>query len=254
MDTLPFYLQVSQQNRTVVFMNSQFPTLHLTISWMNQSGEFDIHMSRELSNGSKLYSSIAKFTEADLKRFSEWLELNFEPQLISILSSFLIRSKPIRPGWLRRRGYVILWVPEKDHQQLIVDKLVKRHKKRKYRLYSDCFLNLNLTREVEEYLYDPSILHTLARNDEQGLLQALPLIGRRKNRRKNLSLKFVNSPVGKSGWFTIDSIVPDFGRIFEPIHHRLIQALPRILDRVFDELRLHELGISRGEFVTTFSS
>lgn len=253
MENSPIYIQVSQQSRTVVIMSSKYPSLHLTISWMNKSGEIDIHMTRVLPDNSKLYSSIVKITEADIGRFSMWSDLSFEPQCISLFRSFFANAKPIRPGWLRRRGYLVYWVPEEEQERLMKDKLVKRHKKRGFRLYSHDLLNLNERALVEEHLYDPSILHALVRSDGRDWIQALPMIGRRKNRRKIISLKFINRR-GLRGWFSIDSVVPAFGNIFEPIRQQITHSSPRILNTVFDDLRLSELGINRDEFISMFSS
>jgi len=238
----------------VVFINSQYPSLHLTISWGNKSGEVDIHMTRVVPDAPKLYSSIIKINESDIKRFAEWTEGTFAPQITSSLYSYLGRTKSIRPGWLRRRGYLVFWVPKNEQEHLIIDKLIKRHKKRAFRLYSNAFLNLNVSDAFEEHLYDPSILHFLARENGDGWIQAVPLIGRRKNRRKNLSLKFVNFPEGGRGWIAIDSLVPELTKVFEPLNQYLVNEMPKTLTRVFDELRLNELGIIRDEFINEFSS
>jgi hypothetical protein len=249
-----FYLQLSEQSRSVVLMNSQYPSLHLTITWMNRSGELDIHMTREMQQGPKLYSSIAKLKEADVERFIKWSEQTLEPQLISSIRAFFDKEKPIRPGWLRRRGYLILWIPEEEHKNLMMDNFVKRRRRRCFRLYSNAFSNLNVEEKFLEHLYDPSILHIIGRDNEGGWIQALPLIGRRKNRRKNFFLKFIKTNGDRGGWFAIDSLVPGFEKIFEPIHQTVVRAMPGILNRVFDELRLHELKIERDKFTSTFSS
>jgi hypothetical protein len=217
---------------------------------MNQSGELDIHMTRVMEHAPKLYSSIAKVKEADIARFIKWSEQTLGPQIVSSIKSFFEKARPIRPGWLRRRGYLILWLPEEEHKSLLIDNLVKRRKRRCFRLYSNAFSNLNVTEMVIEHLYDPSVLHIIGQNDEGGLVQALPLIGRRKNRRKNFFLKFIKVNGNRGGWFVVDSLVPDFKHMFEPIHQVVVQAMPGILNRVFDELRLDELGIVRDDFIS----
>jgi hypothetical protein len=199
------YLQIGLQARKLFFMDSRYPTLHLTVSWDNSSGEVDIHLTREFPDKPKIYGSIAKFTGASITGFLDSFLPQFEVEAKTLIISFLQKIKFIRPGWLGRKGYVIFWVPEGDHTDWIT-KFAHRHKKNKYRVYQSTLANLNYSEEVLEHLYEPAILYEIADHKERGWIQALRIKGRKRRRKVMISLLPIPWSGGRVRWVAVDAL------------------------------------------------
>src|SRR3712207_2500884 len=114
MDSLSSYLQIGRQERKLFLMDGRYPMLHLTVSWNNPSGEIDIHLTRELPDKTKLYGPIFKFTETTVTNFLNSMVPRFEAEFTSLAVPLLREIRPIRPGWLGRKGYPIFWLPEEE--------------------------------------------------------------------------------------------------------------------------------------------
>jgi hypothetical protein len=253
MSTLSSYLQIGRQERKLFLMDSRYPTLHLTISWNNPSGEVDIHLTREFPDKPKIHGSIAKIPEASIKEFIESFAQKLAAGAMPVIISFLEKIKPIRPGWLGRKGYLIFWVPEGDETQWIT-KFAHRHKKNKYRVYQSTLDNLNYSEEVIEHIYEPTILHELAARGERGWIQALRIRGRKKRQRRTINLTSIPWSNGNVRWIALDELAAAFlgimGSMEDSVLQPLIAKLRDALGRVYDELSLHELGIERDRFTS----
>lgn len=253
MDSLPSYLQFGRQERKLFFMDSRYPMLHLTISWANPSGEIDIHLTQELPEGAKIYGSIFRFTETSAADFLISLVPRFEAEATSLIMPFLRKVRPIRPGWLGRKGYLIFWVPEEEHKPWMM-RFARRRGKNRYRVYPETINSLNHAEDVREHLYEPAVLHEIAAHGRRGWIQALRIKGKKRRRRGVLSLTPVAWPDGRVRWIAIDSLVRAFLERMKGAEDSIMKpfnkALSETLDRVFDELRLHELGIARDKFTS----
>ena len=231
-------------------MSSQYPTLHLTISWNNPSGEIDIHLTRELPDKTKLYGAIAKFTEASITHFLDSFGTAFETEILALVGSLMEKGRPVRPGWLGRKGYLIFWLPREEHAQWTT-RFAHKYKKNKYRVYqSSIIAALSNAEEVMEHLYEPAILHEIAAHGSSGWVQALRIKGKKRRRRSIINLKPFVWPDGCVRWVAIDGFVLALRERMEavfPLH--ITKSLPEILNRIFDGLRLEELGIEREKFI-----
>ena len=258
MDQLSSYLQIGRQERKFFFMDSRYPTLHLTISWgtprgENVSGEIDIHLTREFPDNTKVHSSIAKFTKESIQDFFASSVPRFETEFISLAEPFLQQIRPLRPSWLKRKGYLIFWVPEEDHTPWLM-KFAHKRKKNKYRVYQSALTDANHAEEVRQHLYEPAVLHEIAARGQHGWIQALRIVSRKRKRKGVISLTSVPWPDGTVRWIAIDRLASKLmemmkrmeGSIFQP----WTESLRTALNRVFDELHLEELGIEREQFTS----
>lgn len=253
MNDLSAYLQFGRQERKLFFMDSRYPTLHLTVSWANTSGEIDVHLTRELPDGTKIYGSIFRFPESSIAAFFSSLLPRFEAEFTSLAVPLLREIRPIRPGWLGRKGYLIFWLPEEEHKPWMM-KFARRRGKNKYRIYPETINSLNHAEDVFEHLYEPAILHEIAARGGGDWVQALPVKGKKKRRRSTLYLKPMTWPDGRVRWIAIDGLAAALLRSMSWMEDLIMRplnvTLPGILDRVYDELRLHELGIERDRFTS----
>jgi hypothetical protein len=253
MDSLSSYLQVGRQERKLFLMDSRYPMLHLTISWDNPSGEIDIHLTRELPDKTKIYGSIFRFSRMAVAGFLDSIRPRFEAEATALIMPFLQKVRPLRPGWLGRKGYLIFWVPEEEHKPLMM-RFARRRGKNRYRVYPETINSVNHAEDVLERLYEPAVLHEIAAQGRRGWIQALRIKGKKRRRRRVLTLTPVTWWDGRLRWIAIDPIAMAFLERMKWAEESLVKpfnkALSEILDRVFDELRLHELGIERNEFTS----
>lgn len=247
------YLQVGRQERKLFLMDSRHPTLHLTLSWNNPSGEIDLHLTRELPDKTKLYGSIAKLTKESITGFFSSVVPLFETEFAPLALSFLQNSKSVRPGWLGRKGYVILWLTNEEHLSWVT-KFAHKKSKNRYRIYQSSINNLNHFEEIEEHLYEPAILHEIAARGERGWIQALRLRGRKRRRRVIIHLTYVRWPDGRVSWIPIDRLVLALRGLMkkteDTVFKPLKESLREMLSTIYAELRLHELGIERDKFIS----
>jgi len=235
-------------------MDSKYPTLHLTVSWDNPSGEVDIHLTREFPDKPKIYGPIAKITEESFQGFLDSFLPRLGAEALPLIESFRQEVKPLRPGWLGRKGYSIFWVPEDEHSQWLM-RFAHRHKKNKYRVYQSTLAHLERPEEVLEHLYEPAILHEIAARGGRGGVQALRIKGRNRRRRSIISLISVPWPDGTTRWVAADSLAAALhdlmGRMEDSVFKPIVKAVGDALSKAYDGLRLHELGID-GERFTSF--
>jgi hypothetical protein len=253
MDGLSQYLQLGRQSRKLFFMDSRYPMLHLTISWGNASGEIDIHMTRELPGGTKIYGSIFRFAGASVAGLLTSFLPRFEVEATSLIRSFMREMRPVRPGWLGRKGYLIFWLPEEEHESWIM-KFAHRRGKGRYRIYQASVARLNDAEEAMTHLYEPAILHEIAAHNQRGWIQALRVKGRKRRGRRVISLVSVTWTDGRVRWFPIDKLATAAMERMREAEDSIItpfkKTLSESLDRVFDDLRLSELGIERDKFIS----
>lgn len=253
MDSLSSYLQIGRQERKLFLMDGRYPMLHLTVSWNNPSGEIDIHLTRELPDKTKIYGPIFRFTETSVTNFLGSLVPRFEAEFTSLAAPLLREIRPIRPGWLGGKGYLIFWLPEEEHKPWMM-RFARRRGKNRYRIYPETINGLNHAEDVFNHLYEPAILHEIAARGGGDWVQALRVKGKKKRRRGTLYLKPMTWPDGRVRWIAIDALAAALLRgmswMEDLIMGPLNAALPGILDRVYDELRLHELGIGRDRFTS----
>jgi hypothetical protein len=258
MDELSSYLQIGRQERKLFFMDSRYPTLHLTISCgtphgENVSGEIDIHLTREFPDKTKAHGSIAKLTKESIEGFFRSLLPRLEVEFTSLAEQFLQQIRPLRPGWLRRKGYLIFWIPEEEHMPWLM-KFAHRHKKNKFRVYLSSIAKVNHVDEMRRHLYEPSVLHEIAARGQRGLIQALRVTSRKRRHKGIISLTSIPWPDGTIRWIAIDRIAVKFMEMMKSMEDSVFQPLTKslsvALNEVFDELHLDELGIKRENFTS----
>jgi hypothetical protein len=253
MNDLSAYLQFGRQERKLFFMDSRYPPLHLTVSWANASGEIDVHLTRELPDGTKIYGSIFRFPESSVADFFISLVPRFEAEVTSLAVPLLREIKPLCPGWLGRKGYLIFWLPEEEHK-LWMMRFAHRRGKNRYRIYPETINSLNHAEDVFEQLYEPAILHEIAARGSGDWVQALRREGQEEKAEEH-PLSEAYDVAGRQG--AVDShrrlsaaLLRSMSWMEDLVTRPLDAALPGILDRVYDELLLHELGIERDKFTS----
>lgn len=233
-------------------MDSRYPTLHLTVSWDNPSGEIDVHLTRQLPDGTKIYGSLMKFQGTAVDNLLNSFLPRFEGEATALITSFMRGVRPVRPGWLGRKGYLIFWLPEDEHESWIM-KFAHRRSKGRYRVYQESLAQLNDPQQAVAHLYEPAILHEIAGHDRRGWIQALRVRGRRRGKRV-ISLAPVTGADGRVRWIPIDGLVKAAAGKMKQVEDSVVspfkEKLSESLGRAFDDLRLSELGIDRDRFIS----
>lgn len=223
----------------VIRRTDRSDTPHLTISFKNTSGEIDLHLKHESprNDETSTYTPILTLSKAKLEEF---LESFFEVAGEEIVNVFLNNTRKIRPGWLGRKGYVIALFDPEDFKQSIYSTAPKQQGK--YRVnekkLKDLFTNVDLSKVT---LHHPSVLHELTVKNSNPIYAI-----RDKGKRRIIPLILVRHNNGKGLWLTFDRLLTETDKVFQKITpSHLREQLKDTWYRVFDALRLDELGITR---------
>jgi hypothetical protein len=212
-------------------------TKHLTLSWSNQSKTLDLHITDEPlhPDEERRHLAIGLLEESALISFGQELQVVMEQNLESIFSE----RKPVRPGWLKRNGYLIS-VGNDPYFGDLFSRLAPKSRG-KYRLDFKLMKDPEYLQRFAEGLYPPAILHSLDPVENHGPITAT-CYGRR---RKPTLLIF---PGGKSGrWIMVRQAafshllsaraVTAYEHLASQIHLGHLHAF----DKIIAELRLGEI-------------
>jgi hypothetical protein len=236
-------LSVNVTNRLVVIQRSdRKDTPHLTISFENASGEIDIHLKHESpkNDATSTYKSILKIPKASI-------EVALEEYFRGVGEAFLricfSRIKRIRPGWLARNGYLLMWLNEESLKQEVINAAPKQ--RGKYRVDAQKLKTALLDFDQSKINFcDPSELHTLAAEGFNG--QVYGIRARRRKKLHSITLHCVQWGVNKS-WITFDrNLSNDIIKMFEEsIPQRFKEKAKAVWDEIYNALKLDEIGIER---------
>ena len=224
-----------------VFRNDRSDLPHLTISWRNVSGEIDIHLKKRTQGGQEYHEPITTISESDFGKVCE----SFQLALLKVITINIDSLVKIRPGWLGRRGYVILHLPD-DIQKQLIQKLApkqKRHGKWAFILNEDLLKDPSQLQELTSNCYHPAVLHELAAIGCEGPVFAECV--RRKRKGHLMLLQLIAGPNGRRYWVRTNDLVSKMMKLsgeFIPSSFR--QLLPGdAWAKIHNELHLDEIGI-----------
>src|SRR5258708_4454483 len=156
-------IRVVQHHNTklLITRNDRGDLPHLTISWANASKEFDVHSTTRVKGGEEHHERLATIPEADLEKAAE----SFGAGLALSVQSRMAELRKVRPGWLARNGYWLLYLPPAVQDKLIesLAPRVKRHGKWTREIKQDVFERLAQTQEFLDSIRRPHVLHDLSR-------------------------------------------------------------------------------------------
>lgn len=194
----------ASNTKLVVCRNDRHELPHLTITWQNASGEIDIHLTTRSEGGLESHQSIARIPESCLREACESLSLEF---LKACEAHFATVPAPkIRPGWLARKGYAVLYQP-KEVQEQWLEKLIptRRHHGKSTRVLDRSVLQaMNRSPEVTSHVYHPAVLHVLALERPENLVCAECVRGKRKG--DVMLLRLVTTQAQRSYWVRFDPL------------------------------------------------
>lgn len=223
-----------------VLRNDRKELPHLTISWQNPSKQIDIHLTTRTVGGNENHQPIAKIDESVLKSDCEHLVA----EMLKIITANIDKVRKVRPGWLARNGYVVLYLPD-DVQERLIQKLFpkqKRHGKWTHIVDKEIIAGSKPLQEVIDRLYHPSILHELAElNYREPILAAS---GRKKCKYHLIPLMMITNPNGNSCWVRLDNLAK---KMMKNLEELMISSIKQMLPNnaweiIHGELYLDELG------------
>jgi hypothetical protein len=223
-----------------VFRNDRKELPHLTISWQNPSKQIDIHLTKRTPSGNKNHQPIAKISETVLKEACEHLV----SEMLKIITANIDKVRKVRPGWLARNGYVVLYLPN-DVQERLIQEFVpkqKRHGKWTHIVDKELITGRKQPQVVIDGLYHPTILYKLAELDYREPLFAV--CGHRKFRKRLISLMLAIKPTGRPCWVRIDNLAKEMmKKVEELMIFSIKQMLPNnAWETIQGELYFDELG------------
>ena len=225
-----------------LFRNDRSEPPHLTISWRNASKEIDIHLKKRMRGGQEHHEPITIIPESDFGKAYE----SFSLLLFKIMTSNIDDLVKVKPGWLARKGYVILHLPD-DVQKQLIQKLApkqKRHGKWAFVLNEGLLEAVNELQELTSHIYHPAVLHALAAIGCNGPVFAECV--RRKRKGRLMSLQLITRPNGQRFWVRTNDLVGKMMKVSgEFITSSFKQLLPGdAWAKIHNELHLNELGIN----------
>src|SRR5437870_5323242 len=139
--------------KLLISRNDRGDLPHLTISWGNASKEFDVHLTTRVKGGEEHHERLATIPEADLEKAAE----SFGAGLALSMQSRMAQLRKVRPGWLARNGYWLLYLPQAVQDKLIesLAPRVKRHGKWTREIKQDVFERLAQAQEFLDSIHHP---------------------------------------------------------------------------------------------------
>lgn len=221
---------------------------HLTLSWGNRSGQFDLHLTYEHRTGADRHQSLLQIPGQDLAVSLKAHEPALDDFNLALAFNLMKAAKRVRPGWLAKRGYVVLMARNEDFEALLSEYAPKRRGKYRIdvpRLKNTSQLGPDL---FDSFAYDPRILKLVPQLDDV----KDPLIAVKLSRCKGPgSLHLYRLPVRSGGlrWHcvpanAVQSVINRDGllSLFEGIFGRLKPIVAPVAFRIIEEMRLEELG------------
>ena len=231
-------IRKGRNTKLLVFRNDRSGTPHLLISFGNASKEIDIHITRRVAGGLEDYLTVAKIPESAIAAVFESLAWRSQEVALQLLR----KSRPVRPGWLARKGYLISY-PDADAERMMIDLFApkRKHKRKWERVLEAAGLeNYLLSGLPGQTIFRPSILHKLKSLDYRPTVLACRVHRKHKPALAGLYLGLTNS--GKRKWFLFDGIPESL----MPLGKSLIDQLQGLIPEdkwklLWDELHLEEI-------------
>ena len=196
-------------------------------------------MKRRVTGGKEELTTVAKVSEEAITAAVQ----NFEPELIQLALQRTANVRPVRPGWLGRKGYVISYLTAESERRL-VDTLAptrKYHSKWERVLRAaglDDFVQSDLPGEM---IFLPSVLHELRRLHYSRPVMVYRIRG--SHRPAMTALRLGPDDNGCLRWFPMHKAINDLRIIGESFVERIKQILPQDKwDLIWNELCLEEIG------------
>jgi hypothetical protein len=241
-----FILSVREDKNTQlgIYRADRADLPHLTINWGNPSKNINVHLAVNLEKGGKDYVQVASIPESSLQQQI----YSFEPDLNAHASYLRSKARRVSVGWLRRRGYRILFLDAQAEKVLIQRVLplrrVGRKKKKWTHVPDERFLrNPTQSLELADHVYRPKKLREIAAAGYDERISAECAYGKRRG--KSIQLMLQRRPNGKPYWVMIETssfeslteAIPDFWkRCFNQLLPSGAQA------KIYSGLRLDEIG------------
>ena len=226
--------------KLIISRNDRKELPHLTISWQNPSKEIDVHLKKRTPGGHEHHQPIATIPEYDFARVLE----SFGSELLRVIALSIDKVRKVRPGWLARNRYVLLYLPD-DVQELLIQRLApkqRRHGKWTHIVNKDVLENMEHLQEINNSIYHPAMLHELAALGYSGPVFAECIGSKYKHRL--MSLQLVNKSNGRCCWVRTDKLARELMNMSEGF---IVSSLKQLLPNdswlmVHNELRFDEIG------------
>ncbi len=225
----------------MVMRNDRNDLPHLSISFNNPSKFLNIHLTKRVSGKPDHRIDVARIYDADVAVVLS--------SLVSVLRhtiiQHLIKLKPVRPGWLARKGYIIVLFDE-NIEKVLLDTMIparRYHNKNERFVDGAAFEKYVHSVTPENHIFHPSILHHLSDGKHDTPVFAVRIHGRR--RPEKIGLLPLVKQNGNLAWFNVNKLVTLIGETGENhLISSLVQLLPKNSWRIiYDEMQLQELGI-----------
>ncbi len=231
-------LRQGSNTKLLILRNDRSDLPHLLISFGNLSKEVDIHLKRRITGGEEQLTTVAKVSEVAITTALQ----EFEPRFKEIALQHLGNIRPVRPGWLGRKGYVVSYLTA-DSEQKLVDMLApkrKYHSKWERVLRSaglDDFVQSDLPGQM---IFLPSVLHEL-----RSIQYSRPVMVHRirgGHRPAMTALRLGPDRYGRLKWFPMHKALNDLRTFGESVVEQIKQLLPQDKwNLIRDELHLQEV-------------
>ena len=203
------HLTCSLSSRKLVIARRCRPDLaHLTVSWGHRSGAIDVHLARDhemamVDACNKHYEPLLVVSPETQRLAAQVVEM-FARQ---VLLPFALKNlRRYRPGWLTRRGYVVVLAEPTDVRRLVERAAPKAGEK--YRLNLGEVSNLAIYAPmVSNNVYSPEILawpetvsEIVGRPQSEMLATAVRLQSGGPSHRDTITLRYGPDLKGITGW------------------------------------------------------
>jgi hypothetical protein len=98
---LTLEVRKGRNTKLMITRNDRADTPHLLISFGNASKQIDIHLTRRRKGQTEDYLEVARISETGVSSVIE----RFVPKLRDLTLKYVTDARPVRPGWLARKGY-----------------------------------------------------------------------------------------------------------------------------------------------------
>ena len=227
-----------RNTKVLLFRNDRSDLPHLLFSFGNPSKEIDVHLKSRAAGAKEVLRSIAKISDTAVTIVLE----NVEPRLKEIALQHVVNIRPVRPGWLGKKGYVVSYLNEESERKLVEIFAPKRkyHSKWERVLRAsglDDFVQSDLPGEM---LFLPSVLHELKKLQYSRPVMVHRIRGRHRPAMTALRLGLTSK--GRLEWFPVHKFVNDLRYVGELVVDELRQLVPgEKWELVWDALHLEEV-------------
>lgn len=215
-------------------------TPHLCILFETDSGEIDLHLKYESARNDKTstYEPLISFSKSMAEQFIENQVESFKKEFLS----FLWKSgRKTRPGWLTRNGYLIALIDEQAFKSSMYAAAPKKRGKHRVNLETMKQIFENVDPSVITLL-EPAVLNTFEMRSYRELFFAVSSTGKRRM----IPLRYIRWSGRTPAWIGLDGFAKEFPALMKVIlPAELREEVRMIWYRIYDALRLDELGLTR---------